>query len=87
MANDELKMRRFRGVLTGLIGCLTVAFIVFSTRSVTDGKNLFEKESKESTNFIEDASQPYEMSSNKIQVGTEFNIFCKQFLKQQCFNL
>ncbi|XP_043468853.1 heparan sulfate 2-O-sulfotransferase 1-like isoform X1 [Leptopilina heterotoma] len=61
-------MRRCRGVLTGLIGCLTVAFIVFSTRSFTDDQDLFDKESKDTTNTSEDyANQAKEQIAKNKQ--------------------
>lgn len=63
-------MRRCRGVLTGLIGCLTVAFIVFSTRSASDDQDLFDKESKDTTNTIEDyANQLREQLAKNKQVS------------------
>lgn len=63
-------MRRCRGVLTGLIGCLTVAFIVFSTRSFTDDQDLFDKESKDTTNTSDDyANQAKEQIAKNKQVG------------------
>ena len=68
LANDELTMRRCRGVYTGLIGFLTVAFIVFNTRTVTDGEDHFEKESKDVTNTIQDyANRPEERKASQVR--------------------